>query len=291
LEMTQLSLFDLSMRWNSRRASYRPSQEPIDPSQFSVAPIGDAAARDFVIRHHYSGSYPAAIAAYGLFERTAPFQQELVGVAVFSVPMQPRAAAAYGATPAAKFCELGRFVLKDHVGGNGETFFLSKALRLLAQDKQRADRRPLYDLCLSYSDPMPRTTSAGTLIHSGHIGQIYVAFSSVYVGRGTPRTHWLTRDGSIVSPRALSKLRNGERGAAYAYEFLRSHGAPARALGEPEADYIRRALHEGPFRRMRHNGNHAYVFPCGTHSTRQEIRRRMDKGLPRPTKTDLPMAA
>jgi hypothetical protein len=54
--MTQLSLFDLSMRWNSRRASYRPSQEPIDPSQFSVAPIGDAAARNFVIRHHYSGS-------------------------------------------------------------------------------------------------------------------------------------------------------------------------------------------------------------------------------------------
>jgi hypothetical protein len=33
------------------------------------------------------------------------------------------------------------------------------------------------------------------------------------------------------------------------------------------------------------------VFPCGTQSTRQEIRRRMDKGLPRPTKTDLPMAA
>ncbi len=46
--MTQLSLFDLSMRWNSRRAFYRPSQEPIDPSQFSVEPIGDAAAREFV---------------------------------------------------------------------------------------------------------------------------------------------------------------------------------------------------------------------------------------------------
>jgi hypothetical protein len=72
--MTQLSLFDLSMRWNSRRASYRPSQEPIDPSQFSVEPIGDAAARDFVFNHHYSGSYLAVIAAYGLFERAAPFQ-------------------------------------------------------------------------------------------------------------------------------------------------------------------------------------------------------------------------
>jgi hypothetical protein len=82
--MTQLSLFDLSMRWNSRRASYRPSQEPIDPSQFSVEPIGDAAAREFVIKHHYSGSHPAAVAAYGLYERVAPYQQDLVGVAVFS---------------------------------------------------------------------------------------------------------------------------------------------------------------------------------------------------------------
>jgi hypothetical protein len=289
--MTQLSLFDLSMRWNSRRASYRPSQEPIDPSQFSVGPIGDAAAREFVIKHHYSGSYPAAIAAYGLFERIAPFQEQLVGVAVFSVPMQPKAADAYGAA-GAKFCELGRFILLDHIGGNAETWLLRRALGMLAQDKQRPDRRPLYDLCLSYSDPVPRTRADGVIMFPGHYGHIYQAYSnSLYLGRGKPRAHWLTRDGSIVSPRALSKLRNGERGAAYAYEFLRSHGAPARALGEPEADYIRRALQDGPFRRMRHNGNHAYVFPCGTHSTRQEIRRRMDKRLPRPTKTDLPMAA
>ncbi|EIM30348.1 hypothetical protein MicloDRAFT_00008980 [Microvirga lotononidis] len=87
--MTQLSLFDLSMLWNRRRASYRPSQEPIDLSLFSVNPIGDAVARDFVIRHHYSGSYPAAAAAYSMFERVAPFQEELVGIAVFSVPMLP----------------------------------------------------------------------------------------------------------------------------------------------------------------------------------------------------------
>lgn len=280
------------MKWNSRRAFYRPSQEPIDPSNFSVAPVGDAIARNFVIKHHYSGSYPAAVAAYGMFERIAPFQEELVGVAVFSVPMQPKAAAAYGAPADAKFCELGRFVLKDHVAGNGETWLLRRALGMLARDKQRPDRRPFYDLCLSYSDPVPRTNAKGDLIHVGHVGRIYQAYgSSAYLGRGTPRTHWLTQDGSIVSPRALSKLRNGERGAAYAYDFLRSHGAPAMAPGEKEADYIRRALQEGPFRKMRHNGNHAYAFPCGTHSNRQEIRRRMDKGLPRPTKTDLPAAA
>jgi hypothetical protein len=288
--MTQLSLFDTAMRWNSRRAFYRPAQEPIDPTQFSVSPVGDALARDFVIKHHYSGSYPAAIAAYGMFERIAPFQEDLVGVAVFSVPIQPKAAAAYGAPADTKFCELGRFILKDSVKGNGETWLLSRALRMLAQDKQRPDRRPVYDLCLSYSDPVPRTTADGVMMFAGHYGHIYGAASSLYCGRGKPRTHWLTRDGSIVSPRALSKLRNGEKGAAYVYEFLRTHGAPAMAPGEREADYIHRALRSGSFRNLRHSGNHAYVFPCGTRATRQEIRRRMDKGLPRPTKTDLPPA-
>ena len=176
--------------------------------------------------------------------------------------------------------------------GTGETWLLKRALGMIAKDKQLHDRRPYYDLCLSYSDPVPRTNAAGDLIHVGHVGRICQAYagSSAYLGRGEPRTHWLTQDGSIVSPRALSKLRNGEWGAAYAYDLLTAHGAPAIAPGE-EADYSRRALQEGSFRKMRHNGSHAYVFPCGTHSNHLETRRRMDKGLPRSRTTDLPMAA
>ena len=122
--MIQLSLFDTSMRWNSHRAFYRavyhPSQEPIDPSNFSVASVVDAIARNFVIEHHYS--YPAAVAAYGMFECIAPFQEEIVGVAGFSAPMQLKAAA-YGAPSEAEFCKIGRFVLRDHVGGNGAPGF------------------------------------------------------------------------------------------------------------------------------------------------------------------------
>jgi hypothetical protein len=111
-----------------------------------------------------------------MFKRIAPFQEELVGVAVFSVPIQPKAAAAYGAPIEAKFCELGRFVLRDHVGGNGETWLLKRALAMLAKDKQRFDRRPYHDLFLSYSDPVPRTNAAGDLIDVGHVGRIYQAY-------------------------------------------------------------------------------------------------------------------
>jgi hypothetical protein len=284
--MTQLILFDYAaMQWRQGRASYRPSQEPIDPDQFSVELIGDGPARAFVTTHHYSRSYPAAVAAYGLFERVAPHQQNLVGVAVFSVPMQPKAADAYGAK-GAPFCELGRFVLLDHVGDNGESWFLRRALKQLGTDKRTPDGRSSYALCLAYSDPVPRTDLKGRVIFSGHYGRIYGASSALYLGRGTARTHWLTPDGTIVSPRALSKLRNEERGARYAYEFLIGHGAPPIRTGESNADYIRRALSNGRFRKLRHAGNHAYALPCGSYASRKTVRQRMDRNLPRPISTD-----
>jgi hypothetical protein len=40
--MVQLLFLDVAMRWQSRRTIYRPAQEPIDPSQFSNTPIGEA---------------------------------------------------------------------------------------------------------------------------------------------------------------------------------------------------------------------------------------------------------
>jgi hypothetical protein len=280
-----LDLNAVASRWRAGRHSYRPAQEPIDPTRFAVQPIGDRLARDFVRTHHYSGSYPAAIAAYGLFERRAPFQEDLVGVAVFSVPMQPRAADAYGAD-GLKFCELGRFVLLDDVGGNGETWFLARAMRQLGLDKTDPAGRAAYSLCLAYSDPVPRTDDNGVVRFAGHYGGIYSSGPGIYLGRGTARTHWLTREGSIVSPRALSKLRTGERGDRATYEHLRSHGAPAIEIGEAPAAYVRRALREGPFRQLRHRGNHAYALPLGSHANRQTVRERMDRGLERPNRTD-----
>jgi len=77
---------------------------------------------------------------------------------VFLVRVEQKAVAAYGAAPDTRFFKLGRFILKDSVNGNAETWLLSKLLRLLAQDNQGPDRRSLYDLCLSYRDPLPRET-------------------------------------------------------------------------------------------------------------------------------------
>jgi hypothetical protein len=284
--MTQLQLFDsVAMRWNAGRSTYRPAQEPIDTSRFFVERVREALAREFVVTHHYSRSFPAAIACYGLMERVGPHQTRLSGVAVFSVSMQPKAADAYGAAGEA-FCELGRFVLLDDVAGNGETFFLARAIRQLGIDKVGPDGRAKYKLCLAYSDPVPRTDIKGNVTLTGHIGRIYASASAAYCGRSSSRTLWLAPDGTSLSQRALSKLRSDDTGARYAYEMLIGHGAPPIGPGEPSRAYVRRALREGPFRRLHHPGNHAYILPCGTHSDRSRVRKLVDKGLPRPRTTD-----
>ena len=77
-------LTSVAQRWRGGRAVYRPAGTVINPRRYEVAPIaGDAEAREFVTRHHYSGSYPAARERVGLYRGGA-----LVGVAVFSVPVQ-----------------------------------------------------------------------------------------------------------------------------------------------------------------------------------------------------------
>lgn len=65
-------------RWRDRRPVWRPAGEGFRPARYSVALVDEPAARRFVERHHYSGSYPAAVLRVGLAEGT-----HLVGVAVF----------------------------------------------------------------------------------------------------------------------------------------------------------------------------------------------------------------
>lgn len=237
-------------RWTAGRASYRPAGEPIDPSRYGVELlVDDTTPRAFVERHHYSGSFPAARCRVGLYR-----SHELVGVAVFSLPPQPRALPRWCGT--GDSVELGRFVLVDDVPANGETWFLARALDVVAGELGvRA--------VLSYSDPTPRTTWSGEVVMPGHVGTIYQASNARYVGRSRRELLWIDPNGRTVSRRSLSKIRLGERGAGKAYDRLVALGAPRIAPGESGESWVRRALQEGPFRQLRHPGNHAYAFAVG----------------------------
>lgn len=238
-------------RWRHHRDSYRPASEPIDPSRYGVEVIpDDNTARAFVVAHHYSGSFPAARLRVGLYR-----MREFVGVAVFSVPAQIAAIPRWTGTEAG--VELGRFVLLDDVPANGETWFLRRAFRAVASEL------PEVRAVLAYSDPLPRDRADGTQLTPGHIGTIYQAFNGRFVGRARAESIWTDGDGRTVSRRALSKLRNGERGAEGVYQRLLERGAPTRNPGEDPAAYVQRALLEGPFRKLRHPGNLAYVWAVG----------------------------
>lgn len=246
--MSAQPLLPLCQRWRARRDRYRPGGERIDPSRYGVEVLpDDRRPRAFVVEHHYSGSYVAARFRVGLFR-----MRELVGVAVFSVPQQPKALPRWTGTPAG--VELGRFVLLDDVPGNGETWFLARAFRAL-----RAEL-PDVRAVLSYSDPMPRETLDGRLVTPGHVGTIYQAHNGRHVGRGRGDPMYLDPDGRTVGRRGLSKLRNGERGADAVYRRLVAAGAPERRHLEDPAAYVDRALREGPFRRVQHPGNLAYAW-------------------------------
>lgn len=253
-------------RWRARRASYRPAGEVFDPSRASVHAIDDdSSVKRFVITHHYSASYPAARFRAGLFVKGRFAREQLVGVAVFSVPMNQRCVPHYfpGIEPNAGV-ELGRLVLLDEVAANAESWFSARAFRLVRDELG-------VSAVVSYSDPHERLDAAGNVVKPGHVGIVYQALNAAYRGRSAARTLLVSADGRTVSQRALSKLRTDDRGAAYAYAQLRSMGAPEREPFESGEAFVRRAA--ASFRSVRHPGNHAYTWWLGSKASAPTVQR------------------
>lgn len=194
-------------RWRERRDSYRPAGETIATHAHEVAPIADdSTAKAFVVRHHYSASYPAARFRVGLYRRG-----ELAGVAVFS---QPSSQGVLNALPCGVEggVALGRFVLLDEVEANGETWFLARAFQLAAREG--------FAGVVSDSDPEPRTTAEGRVAFGGHIGTIYQASNAVYLGR-TPR-----RTRRVPGPRSARRSAGGATSWSSSSATARPHPAP-----------------------------------------------------------------
>jgi|GEM_PF-2576928 len=95
-------------------------------------------------------------------------------------------------------------------------------------------------------------------------GNIYQASNAVYLQRTTPRILKLLPDGSVLSERAASKIRNAERGWRYAANILVKHGAtqpPPTNPADPTA--LRTWLNHWTTvltRPLKHPGNHRYAW-------------------------------
>lgn len=251
----------LNQRWNSGRDSYRPPGELIRTSDYGVATFhDDNTPKAFVCRHHYSGTFPAALRRFGLFRR-----DELVGVAIFSVPVRDEVLKPLPGSPRDS-AVLGRFVLLDNVPGNGETWFLARCF-----DQLRADGMVG---AVSFSDDCERVTADGRVVFAGHVGTIYQAFNAVYLGRARPETKYLLPDGRVFDRRTLMKAKSGTRGRRYAVDQLVAAGAesPRGDLRTWLAEWLPRVT-----RAVRHPGNHKYVWAID-----KRARRALPKSEPYP---------
>ena len=265
----QLPLFN--QRWRQRRDSYRPIGEPINPKLYEVAELaGDREAKDFVLTHHYSASYPRARFRFGLFTGGA-----LVGVAVFSHPCNDRVLTSVFPLSPPHSVELGRFVLFDSVPANGESWFLARTFELLR-------RRGLAGI-VSFSDPVPRASLDGRIIHCGHFGICYQATSATFLGRTDPRTVHLLPDGTVLNDRTIQKIRSGEQGWQYAAALLEKFGAaPPRV--EARTEWLKIWLPRVT-RRLRHSGNYKYAWAIAA-----SARRLLPPSLPYPKPRGFPNA-
>lgn len=252
-----------AQRWRHQRDSYRPRGEVIDTRAYEVAYIpGDKAAKDFVLTHHYSGSFPAARFRYGLYRG-----DELCGVAVFSVPAQPKCLDVAPGDRDQKV-ELGRFVLLDEVPANGESWFIARCFALL-----RAA-----GICgvVSFSDPAQRTNSEGIAVFGGHVGLIYQATNAVYLGTSKAETRRVLPDGAVIHGRALTKIRHRRQGWRYAAAQLERFGAHPLRESDDATEWTSRWV-TALTRPLRHPGNHKYVW-----ALHKRDRRFLPSGLPYP---------
>jgi hypothetical protein len=253
----------VTQRWRRGRASYLTSREVIRPVEFDVAPLTeDCEVKQFIIRHHYSRSYPAARRRFGLYRRG-----QLVGCAVFSNPTNTKTLTNVFDVEPTLLIELGRLVLLDEVAANGESWFVSRCFDYLRREGMVG--------VISFSDPVPRTTEKGVMVAPGHIGFVYQALSACYIGQSTPRVLRLLPDGRVMSERAIQKIRGGERGWQYAAGLLEEFGALPAPHGDKTAwlDYWLARL----TRKLPHNGNHKYAW-----ALEKPARKLLPRSLPYP---------
>jgi hypothetical protein len=246
-------------RWRHGQQGWkRKSAGGFDPSRYRVTPVAERQARAFVTTHHYARSYPAARAAYGLFDGDM-----LVGVATFGIPASRKVLTGPFPTlqPYVESEELSRLVLLDSPPANAESWFVARCVR----DRRAHGVRGI----VTFADPVARHIEidlAGGLtvrrqVAPGHLGLIYRALNATYAGRSTARTlKVLRRTGQVLSDRALQKVRTDEQGHEYVERLLRAHGAPARHAGESGTAWLHRALPAAAVGKLRHPGNHRYLL-------------------------------
>lgn len=282
--LEQNGMANVSQRWKAEIDSYVPAEggRAFKPADYTVAQIRktttkdglEPGAKEFVLKNHYSGSFPQWTCGAGLFHGTP-----LVGAATYGngPPQAAGKPSLYAGLGHRDIAELKRFVLLPDVPGRAETWFLARANQIARDHYER--RGDTLQLLLSYSDPVPRLSATGKTTMPGHIGNIYQASNALYIRPAEAKNLYLTPQGYAPDPRMISKIEsldraNAQTGARGAQRRLIEEYAPGfegRRRGESYKRWTERVLRSQHFRTLRHPGNLVYAWAFGSKRERSRI--------------------
>lgn len=245
-------------RTTERRRSWRHiSEGGFKQSDYKMVQLGWTTARDFMIRHHYSGSYASQKLRYGLVRKA---DDELVGAATFGSPQSEGVLTNPLPTLGYKTAaEWNRLVLLDEVPGNAESWFGAQILASAHEEGIKA--------AVTFADPVPRPDVG----MPGHAGIIYQALNAIYCGRSTAGDLLVLPNGTVLTRRVVQKIRAWERGAGGVVRRFVDAGAPAPEPGECGKAYLRRAKAAVRPRVCQHPGNHRFVIRLGSGREKRRI--------------------
>ena len=163
---------------------------------YTVKRIPSKQAKEYIREHHYShGCHNGPSPCYGLFDK-----EELIGVLMFATPCSENVrASVFGENYKDCVTELHRLHILDVTPKNTESWFISRCLKLLKQDK------PQIKAVLSFSDAT-----------EGHVGTIYKATNAYRLGSTGRALFFIDEDGRLRHPRQcgvnITKEMGIERG-------------------------------------------------------------------------------
>lgn len=150
-------------------------------NDYIVRRITTKEAKEYIHKHHYShGSHHSPSPCYGLFDG-----DNLIGCLMFATPCSERVRASiFGKEYVSKVIELHRLHILDVTPRNTESWFISRCLKKLHED------RPDIWAVVSFSDST-----------EGHTGIIYKATNALYYGKSAKQTFYLDKENRLHHPR------------------------------------------------------------------------------------------
>lgn len=149
--------------------------------KYEVKKIPCKEGKEYIIKNHYShGCHNAPSPYYGLFDR-----ENLIGVFAFATPCSENVRSSiFGEDYKSSVTELHRLHILDCTPVNTESWFITKCLKLLKEDK------PQIKAVISFSDST-----------EGHDGTIYKATNAYRIGQTGKATFYLDKDRRLSHPR------------------------------------------------------------------------------------------